>query len=247
MKNWIVVGIDGTSSREWMAKDGSNSHVFQFVRDAKAPGHLKRYYHGPESMLGSDTYRIVQDLSYWIFKTLLKMGYISYQPALDRGYWVTLPRRVITKDQPLVCLIGHSRGGLAAIHLAQGILSKHRVPVRFMGLYDAVDRTIGMDGPVIRNVRLTYHAMRDHRSGSRTYFSNTGLEATNGCILVTKPFKTSHGGIGGDVVTSPEKLSSDRSCSLEMGQNIVDQCRMESSEADQWIRSGARLSGVSFR
>jgi hypothetical protein len=32
---YIVVGIDGTGSREWMYKDGSNSSTYKFIRDVQ--------------------------------------------------------------------------------------------------------------------------------------------------------------------------------------------------------------------
>ena len=54
---YIVVGIDGTGSREWMYQDGSNSSTFKFVRDVHY-GSMeidRRWFHGPSNTVtGTD-------------------------------------------------------------------------------------------------------------------------------------------------------------------------------------------------
>jgi hypothetical protein len=54
---YIVVGIDGTGSRQWRKKDGSNSSVYKFVRDFNygTMGVEKQFFDGP-----SDTTRGLQ-------------------------------------------------------------------------------------------------------------------------------------------------------------------------------------------
>ncbi len=51
---YIIVGIDGTSSREWMKPDGSNSHTNKFLRDFKGStttGINKQWYHGTSDVV----------------------------------------------------------------------------------------------------------------------------------------------------------------------------------------------------
>jgi hypothetical protein len=51
---YIVVGIDGTSSVEWMRKDGSNSHTHKFIQDFKGSttyGINKQWYHGTSEVV----------------------------------------------------------------------------------------------------------------------------------------------------------------------------------------------------
>jgi hypothetical protein len=61
---YIAVGIDGTSSREWMRADGSNSHTFKFIQDFKGAttdGINKQWYHGTSGVVfDSESSRIVQ-------------------------------------------------------------------------------------------------------------------------------------------------------------------------------------------
>jgi hypothetical protein len=51
---YIVVGIDGTSSREWMKADGSNSHTYQFIKDfhgGTTKGIDKQWFHGTSDVV----------------------------------------------------------------------------------------------------------------------------------------------------------------------------------------------------
>jgi len=70
---YIVVGIDGTGSREWMAKDGSNSSTFRFIRDVHY-GSMdidRRWYHGPSNVVtGSDSHPIMQEALDFIYHRL---------------------------------------------------------------------------------------------------------------------------------------------------------------------------------
>ncbi len=61
-----------------------------------------------------------------------------------------------------IFLVGHSRGGAAAIYMAAE-LKKLRIPVAAMFLYDAVDRTLSFSNldKIPGNVKLCYHARRD--------------------------------------------------------------------------------------
>jgi hypothetical protein len=59
-------------------------------------------------------------------------------------------------------LAGHSRGGAAAIFVAQA-LAKNDVEIEAMFLFDAVDRTVNFRSAqtIPANVRYCYHALRD--------------------------------------------------------------------------------------
>jgi hypothetical protein len=79
---YIVVGIDGTSSREWMKKDGSNSHTYKFVEDFKGAtvdGITKQWFHGTSQVvIDGESEKIVQDALNFIMKSLkLKFPSIS--------------------------------------------------------------------------------------------------------------------------------------------------------------------------
>jgi hypothetical protein len=71
---YIVVGIDGTSSEEWMKKDGSNSHTYKFIQDFKGGTTYdinKLWKHGTsEVVVDGQTERIVQEALDFIMKSL---------------------------------------------------------------------------------------------------------------------------------------------------------------------------------
>jgi hypothetical protein len=71
---YIVVGIDGTSSEEWMKKDGSNSHTYKFIQDFKGGTTYdinKLWKHGTsEVVIDGQTERIVQEALDFIIKSL---------------------------------------------------------------------------------------------------------------------------------------------------------------------------------
>jgi hypothetical protein len=61
---YIILGIDGTSSKEWLKPDGSNSHTYKFIQDFKGGttnGINKQWYHGTsEVVMDGESERIVQ-------------------------------------------------------------------------------------------------------------------------------------------------------------------------------------------
>jgi hypothetical protein len=71
---YIVVGIDGTSSEEWMKKDGSNSHTYKFIQDFKGGTTYdinKLWKHGTsEVVIDGQTERIVQEALDFLMKSL---------------------------------------------------------------------------------------------------------------------------------------------------------------------------------
>ena len=71
--------------------------------------------------------------------------------------------------------------------------------IKFMALFDAVDRTAAFDTSVIpSNVQVAVHAMRDPKLGSRRSFSNTGTKHELGPnYLITQTFSCTHAAMGG--------------------------------------------------
>ncbi|OQP44678.1 hypothetical protein A4H97_09965 [Niastella yeongjuensis] len=70
---YIVVGIDGTGSREWMYKDGSNSSTYKFIRDVHygAMDIDRRWYNGPSNVItGTDTEPILQEALDFIYQRI---------------------------------------------------------------------------------------------------------------------------------------------------------------------------------
>jgi len=70
---YIVVGIDGTGSREWMYQDGSNSSTFKFIRDVHY-GALdidRRWFHGPSDVItGNDGLPVMQEALDFIYQRI---------------------------------------------------------------------------------------------------------------------------------------------------------------------------------
>ena len=71
--------------------------------------------------------------------------------------------------------------------------------IRYMALFDAVDRAIFMNTDVIpKNVQMVYHALRDPVAGSRRSFGNTGTSHAGGSAhYQQKYFKCTHAAMGG--------------------------------------------------
>jgi hypothetical protein len=100
-----------------------------------------------------------------------------------------------------IVLVGHSRGGAICIELANTL----PLPIYFMGLYDAVDRSTYIETDVDsvnrKNVEVCCHALRNaNLTGSREYFG-TAKDTSEKLSKSYHPgiFVTTHGGIGGDV------------------------------------------------
>jgi hypothetical protein len=70
---YLVVGIDGTGSRTWMNKDGSNSSTYKFIHDVHY-GSMeidRRWYNGPSNTItGSDSEPILQEALDFIYHRL---------------------------------------------------------------------------------------------------------------------------------------------------------------------------------
>lgn len=98
-------------------------------------------------------------------------------------------------------LVGHSRGGHVAILIA-GRLTGPEFPgarVRFLGLFDAVDRSPHREttNEIPMAVEKCAHAIRNPLTLNRTWFGNTGTTGRSG-QYIEKYFWATHGAIGGD-------------------------------------------------
>lgn len=173
----MLVAIDGTGSRKWF--NGHNSHVFSFYADY-ASGE-RAYLPGPDDRI-----------------TGLDVGGL-----VDKA-WGLVSGKLLQGVEP-IDLVGHSRGGLAVILLAQRLQGWKTgpVPVRFLGLYDAVDRTpTRWRGFIPANVQAVYHVLRDPRAHSRNGpvfgFGNTGTSYAAGVRYHRRYIFGTHSAMGGD-------------------------------------------------
>lgn len=274
MTEFLVAGIDGTGSRRWRARDGSNSHIYQFVHDLRYTRGRARYWHGPDSNMpssaGTEIERIVPAVVRWIIEQMFPLPLRCPNGAEARFAESCIPLGESDYNQLIrwqhdyaveaikVCIVGHSRGGLVAVMVAER-LRMYDLPVYFMGLYDAVDRavcSIGCDAAIITNTQHVYHARRDPRLDSRSSFGNDAVMPAGTSWYHEEFFMTSHGGIGGDPEFHPSDFSDDYSCSVDglsadiqraLGADPYATCRDGSAEADAWIRRHARTYGMSFR
>jgi hypothetical protein len=210
--DYVLVAVDGTGSKDWMNADGSNSHVYQFFKRFQGGAENKKYYHGPGST-GLNTKSIARHAMAELLATLHRKSKVAGGPQLHvaKGGYQSLP--LSASGNVRVCLAGHSRGGHITVWIANE-LSRHGIPVYFMGLYDAVDRTagfdpfhppegasfaMGIDSESLSNCFNTYHALRDPQMKSRSSFGNTARKPLDQAhVYEEKLFQTSHGGIGGD-------------------------------------------------
>jgi hypothetical protein len=233
----ILAAIDGTGSAEWLASDGSNSHVYKFERDLGTRPEWKEHFHGPNTP-GTNVGEITDQVCKYV------------------------KNRLSAAKNPRLSLIGHSRGGLIAILAAKRL----ETPVHFLGLYDAVDRHFGPSGEIIpANVRVAYHARRDPSVQSRRYFGNCGTTHALGKgepYYFEKFFKTSHGGIGGDpegaaqtegkhnaIMTGVATVLAGPVAGIITHGSVsmtVDAAtaRRESLQADRWLREAAKKEGL---
>jgi hypothetical protein len=232
---YIVVGIDGTDSDDWMENDGSNSHVFKFIKHFYGiEGINVRYLPGPtQRTFGRDTEQIIKqglDFIYQRLATLfpgvitdkikplnmydinlcmqrdarnLQNRYVFLDhpvPPVQRVTKGMLMNQKLSTDDVRIILVGHSRGGLAVTQIAR--MLSPVVRVYFMGLYDSVDMQPCLDGMNVENVKFVVHAKRNPEVRSRMTFRNTSLNYIGVDDKEEAFFDTSHGGIGGDFVTT---------------------------------------------
>ncbi len=258
----ILICVDGTNSDTYR-----NSSVKNFYHDSGIDRKLKFYYPGPKSTFTGADWIAIRDQ---VKKDVNAIARQHGEGDFFNGYQCTIGRKTSFR----FILIGHSRGGHIAIHLAA--MLKYRT--YFMGLYDAVERTETSwdESKVIYNVDNVFHARRDPGIGSRPYFGNTGLKTGDGGIYIEEFFQTSHGGVGGDPVVEGNVISpvfafnpafamaelamrtnvsaggADTSCigsPVRLTKKLpikATVCITNSHDADVFIRSNARKLGVNI-
>lgn len=151
----ILLSIDGTGSSGWDGALRAGSHVKKLHdRHPGVENKDKFYLNGPDNF-GIFTSTI---LSRGLFFLLGRVGWFKSAPGM-----LGLDVKTETID-----LIGYSRGAAIAVELAWQ-LHRRGIKVRFLGLFDAVDRDIALTHTqrIPPNVRMAAHAMRDPKRESR--------------------------------------------------------------------------------
>lgn len=225
MANFILAAIDGTnSSGEGYTAGGNRSFVRRFHDEVTLPSKDKKYWHGPEWILtGWDAYSIFTEVFDWIWKKMWmnpdahialvghsRGGHIAVEVArrlrhfphdhFKRGaFYRAMSNLEKFGDRIVPDLYGPGK------KIEQWIDRKlHRgVPVRYLGLYDAVDMTsaLGDTSVIPKNVAYCYHAIRDPEVGSRAPWGNTGMSAEHSAhtTFLKQTFAATHGALGGAV------------------------------------------------
>jgi len=212
---FYLAAVDGTDSEKWVGQLHHGSFVLNFYNDYIGSGG-KDYENGP-NLFGGGVSSTVNKVYNNIYDVLKK------NPKED------------------INLVGHSRGGLIVILVAKKL---HDNPppctkgeIKFMGLYDAVDRYLWADGSVIPdNVDFVAHARRDPGVHSRPWFGNTGT--SGGKVYMQQFFWVTHSGAGGDP-WGGDHPTINGVPTITQQQDIDD-----SKQVDEWMRNNARMTGL---
>jgi hypothetical protein len=117
-----------------------------------------------------------------------------------------------TQSEVKICLVGHSRGCVGAIKVANNIndpssaglrmaltfgLMTLRAPIAvgYLGLYDSVNKSLVDIDAAVPNVAAGRHARRKNRSWSGSRWSFDTVDTPR---FPPHDYDTAHGGIGGD-------------------------------------------------
>ena len=121
-------------------------------------------------------------------------------------------------------LFGFSRGALIARHFA-GWLDTLGVAVAYLGLWDTVDSTIGLDVPEMcpSNVARARHAVA--RDETRRFFQYVPLRSGGTSDVTETLFPGSHSDVGG----------------------LYDDNHLMADLALAWVAAGARKAGLRFK
>ena len=143
----------------------------------------------------------------------------------DARRWFEANYETLPKDgiATKVFLFGFSRGALIARHFAAW-LDKLCVEVDYLGLWDTVDATIGLDvaADCPRNVKKARHAVS--RDETRKFFQYVPLKGDKGQV-VEMLFPGSHSDVGG----------------------LYDDNHLVADLALAWIAAGAKREGLRLR
>ena len=168
----ILVGIDGTGAffDSTYAEDFADS----FVRRLCPEGNLnKKYFRGPIGPGG------------------------GLADAISAGHSFIVSRNGYAGRNNDILLTGYSRGGLGVLVIAER-LKQLNIPVKAMLLFDAVDRHVAFDAPVVpNNVANVLHLRRNPLTHSRDSFGNCGTSAVAPTQYKESFFMCTHGGVGG--------------------------------------------------
>jgi len=193
---YILAAIDGTGSRAEHSRIAGQStrslrlsNTREFFLDFRTPENYKRYFAGPNS---------------WIDGAALEVSGIIEQVTIFLTFAIRNAEMRLTAAQRAegsqirICLIGHSRGGLAAIQVA----SRLDRNVYFLGLLDSVNRTGGYCDVPIRNVQHVFHVRRNNMTPFEDpqgfLMGNTGTSSENPIAYRERFFWETHGVIGWD-------------------------------------------------
>lgn len=170
-------GIDGTSSEEESyAKTYQNSSVNRLHRNELVPFVEPWYQRGPYND-GMDTDARARDCAKHV-RNMYKSG-----------------------KAKAIFLGGHSRGGAAVIEVAKW-LAEEDIPVECLILFDAVDRSTKVGGPVWNtpigsNVKRVIYAQRNPLACSRLSFGNCGFTRGPKTTFMHQKFFCTHSAVGG--------------------------------------------------
>ena len=143
----------------------------------------------------------------------------------DARRWFEANYETLPKDgiATKVFLFGFSRGALIARHFAAW-LDKLGVEVDYLGLWDTVDATIGLDvaADCPRNVKKARHAVS--RDETRKFFQYVPLKGDKGQV-VEMLFPGSHSDVGG----------------------LYDDNHLVADLALAWIAAGAKREGLRLK
>ena len=179
------------------------------VEDARQKLHLEA---GPGTHFGSYLAGKIAGVDWRTTFRSARRGFEANYEALPKG-GVSLA----------VFLFGFSRGALIARHFAAW-LDKLDVAVAYLGLWDTVDATLGLDvaAELPRNVRRARHAVS--RDETRKFFQYVPLKGDKGQV-VEMLFPGSHSDVGG----------------------LYDDNHLVADLALAWIAAGAKREGLRFR
>ena len=265
---WIVICIDGTGSSDWRIKiPGGQSHVYKFYEDfgksinngviinsykgtdyeIRETSYMKKMFlDGPNSKVtGSDSSHIMQLAQSFITTTTNRvLRRTASLRSSNRFYSVS--SKIDDKNIRII-LVGHSRGGAIVLDIARWVKNNLRKEIYFMGLFDAVDMSVFIEGGRVENTKFAFHAVRN-ALGSRELWRNAGLAGLPKQNI--KEFETSHGGIGGGLDLNPNGLFDDYSCSVDtlsanieksLGRDRGKICTQESKSSYTWMLNKARM------
>ena len=143
----------------------------------------------------------------------------------DARRWFEANYETLPKDgvATKVFLFGFSRGALIARHFAAW-LDKLGVAIAYLGLWDTVDATVGLDVAVDcpSNVRRARHAVS--RDETRKFFEYVPLKGDNGQVIEML-FPGSHSDVGG----------------------LYDDNHLMADIALSWIAAGAKREGLRLK